>query len=195
MSLLKLALSKRTGKHSDHLMKLERHMEVIDFENMTKEMFLIHLFAEGCTCNVMSKLAMEVLSSGNPSVADLRKKISETENSLWYSDNQKLGKYAGGNGLEGNPGGQNTPQGKYCKPCNSTTHWESQCYGECRFCGKRGHREEWCRNKDQTPPVDPEQAKTGKELKKKKKRRNLKLEKRHWYQSQNQRLKVHIDLK
>ena len=47
MSLLKLALSKRTGKHSDHLMKLERHMEVIDYENMTKEMFLIHLFAEG----------------------------------------------------------------------------------------------------------------------------------------------------
>ena len=76
--------------------------------------------------------------------------------------------------MDGSPGGQNPPQGKYCKPCNSTTHWESQCYGICRFCGKRGHREDWCRNKDQTPPTDPEQAKSAKEEKKKKKRRNKK---------------------
>ena len=124
MTLLKLALSKRTGRHSDHLMKLERHMEVIDWENMTKDQFLIHLFAEGCSCNVMSKLAMEVLSSDNPTVADLRKKISETENSLWYSDNQKLSKYAGGNGMDGNPGGQNPPQGKYCKPIGNLSAME-----------------------------------------------------------------------
>ena len=81
MALLKLALEKKTGRHSDHLMKLERHMEVIDWESMTKDQFLIHLFAEGCSCNVMSKLAMEVLSSDKPTVADLRKKIAETENS------------------------------------------------------------------------------------------------------------------
>ena len=164
MALLKLALGKKTGKHSDHLMRLERHMEVIDWENMSKDQFLIHLFAEGCSCNVMSKLAMEVLSSDKPTVADLRKKISETENSLWYSNSQNLSKYAGGNGMDGNPGGStDRPGQKYCKPCNSTTHWESQCYGVCRFCGKRGHREEWCRNKDLTPPINPEKAKTGKE--------------------------------
>ena len=90
IALLKLALAKKTGRHSDHLMKFERHMEVIDWENMTKDQFLIHLFAEGCSFNVMSKLAMEVLSSEKPIVADLRKKIAETENSLWYANNQNL---------------------------------------------------------------------------------------------------------
>ena len=172
MALLKLALGKKQGKHSDHLMRLEKHMEVIEWENLSKDQFLIHLFAESCSCNVMSKLSMEVLSSNNPTVADLRKKISETENSLWYSNSQNLSKFAGGV-TDGNPGGSTTGQ-KFCKPCNSTTHWESQCYGVCRFCGKRGHKEEWCRNKDQTPPTDPEQAKAGKELKKKKKKRNKK---------------------
>ena len=165
MALLKLALGKKTGKHSDHLMRLERHMEVIDWENMTKDQFLIHLFAESCSCNVMSKLSMEVLSSNTPTVAELRKKISQTENSLWYSNSQNLGKFAGSGG---------TPGQRYCKPCDSTTHWESQCYGVCRFCGKRGHREEWCRNKDQTPATpatEPEQANAVTEIKKKKKKK------------------------
>ena len=54
----------------------------------------------------MSKLAMEVLSSDKPTVADLRKKIAETENSLWYSNNQNLSKYAGGTGIDGATGGQ-----------------------------------------------------------------------------------------
>ena len=165
MALLKLALGKKTGKHSDHLMRLERHMEVIDWENMTKDQFLIHLFAESCSCNVMSKLSMEVLSSNTPTVAELRKKISQTENSLWYSSSQNLGKFAGSGG---------TPGQRYCKPCDSTTHWESQCYGVCRFCGKRGHREEWCRNKDQTPATpatEPEQANAVTEIKKKKKKK------------------------
>ena len=122
MSLLKLALAKKTGRHSDHLMKLERHMEVIDWESMTKDQFLIHLFAEGCSCNVMSKLAMEVLSSDKPTVADLRKKIAETENSLWYANNQNLSKFAGGT-MDGATGGQQTPQGRYCKPCGTTSQW------------------------------------------------------------------------
>ena len=76
--------------------------------------------------------------------------------------------------MDGATGGQNPPQGRYCKPCGSTSHWESQCYGICPHCGKRGHRGDWCRNKDQTPPTDPEQAKSAKEEKKKKKRRNKK---------------------
>ena len=109
MLLLKLAL-KKTGSHSDHLMKLEKHMEISDWESMTKDEFLIHLFAEGCSDNIMSKLAMEVLSSDKPTVADLRKKIAETENSLWYGNNQNLGKFAGGSLVDGATGGQGPPQ-------------------------------------------------------------------------------------
>ena len=46
----------------------------------------------------MSKIAMEILSIKNPTVAELRSKIAETENSLWCGSNRSLnmGKFAGG---------------------------------------------------------------------------------------------------
>ena len=59
----------------------------------------------------MSKLAMEVLTSDKPTVADLRKKIAETENSLWYSNNQNLSKYAGGTVMDGATGASLLPRG------------------------------------------------------------------------------------
>ena len=65
-------------------------MEICDWESMTKDEFLIHLFAEGCSDITMSKLAMEVLSSKKPTVAELRSKIAETENLLWYGNNRNL---------------------------------------------------------------------------------------------------------
>ena len=43
--LLKSAL-KKTGSHSDHLQKLEKNREIFDWESMTKDEFLIYLFAE-----------------------------------------------------------------------------------------------------------------------------------------------------
>ena len=45
IQLLKSAL-KKTGSYSDHLQKLEKNMEICDWESMTKDEFLIHLFAE-----------------------------------------------------------------------------------------------------------------------------------------------------
>ena len=60
IQLLKSAL-KKTGSHSDHLQKLEKNMEICDWESMTKEKFLIHLFAENADMT-MSKIAMEILS-------------------------------------------------------------------------------------------------------------------------------------
>ena len=109
----------------------------------------IHLFAEASD-PYMSKIAMEILSGPNPSVATLRGKVSETENSLWYNAGRHHGKFAG-----------------------AATHWESACWGACSKCGKRGHRTEWCRNDPVSPP-DPEQAKAaGEKLKKKKKAKKV----------------------
>ena len=148
IQLLKPAL-KKTGSHSDHLQNLEKNMEICDWESMTKDEFLIHLFAESADMT-MSKIAMEILSSKNPKIADLRSKIAETENSLWYGNNRSLnmGKYAGGTpGGGSGPGGAGGPggvggqviQGRFCKPCGSSSHWESQCFGVCPHCSKRGH--------------------------------------------------------
>ena len=36
---------------------------------------------------------------------------------------------------------------KYCKPCDSKTHNESECWGECENCGQRNHQTKYCRYK------------------------------------------------
>ena len=104
-----------------------------------------------------------------------------------------MGKYAGGTGVPGGgsgPGGAGGPgvaggqvfQGGFCKPCGSSSHWESQCFGVCPHCSKRGHKPEWCHKapgKDLTPitPADHEQAKAAGEKKKKKKKKKRKANK------------------
>ena len=59
-------------------------------------------------------------------MAELRNKIAETENSLWYNPNRNMnmGKFAGGaaGGVAGGPRGGQAPQGRFCKPCNSASH-------------------------------------------------------------------------
>ena len=96
-------------------------------------MSFLFLFAESAD-QTMSKLAMEISSGKTPTVAELRNEIAETENSLWYNPNRNMGKYAGGAGGPGGTGGgggAQVPQGRFCKPCGSTSHWESQCSGVC----------------------------------------------------------------
>ena len=153
------------------MQKLEKSMEVCEWETMSKDEFLTHLFAESADMT-MSKIAVEILSGKKPTVAELRNKIAETENSLWYNPNRNMnmGKYAWG---PGGAGGQ-VPQGGFCKPCGSTSHWESQCFGVCPHCSRRGHKPDWSHKapgKDlpPIPPVDHEQAKAAGEKKKEKK--------------------------
>ena len=67
---------------------------------------IIHLFAEQSDAT-MSNIDMEVLSSGNPSVADLRMKIAETESLLCYKGGRRMGKQV---------------QVKFCNPCNISNH-------------------------------------------------------------------------
>ena len=89
-------------------------MEGFEWAQMTQDQFLIHLFTESADQS-MSKIAMGILSGNNPAVLALRTKVAETENSLWYNAGRNLGKFAGG---------QAPPTGtRFCKPCNSSTHW------------------------------------------------------------------------
>ena len=125
----------------------------------------------------MSKIAMEILSWNDPTVAALCTKVAETKNSLWYNAGRNLGKYAGG---------QAPPTGtKFCKPGNSSTHWDTQCWGVRVKCSLRGHRAESCKagaGAGAAPPPDPKQAKAAGEKSKKKKKRKTKQAKKtdHW---------------
>ena len=64
---------------------------------------------------------------------------------------------------------------KYCKPCDSKTHNESECWGECQNCHQRGHQTKYCRNRRNQPQqtnIQPERA--DKAAVKGKKKRNRK---------------------
>ena len=42
---------------------------------------------------------------------------------------------------------------KFCKPCNSKTDSEAECWGLCGICGRRNHQTKYCKFKDaQTNP-------------------------------------------
>ena len=59
---IQLLKVKKTSSHSDFLQRLEKSMEVCEWEKMSKdEYLLIHIFAESAD-QTMSKLAMEILS-------------------------------------------------------------------------------------------------------------------------------------
>ena len=91
---------------------------------MSKDECLIHIFAENAD-QTMSRLGMEILSGKPLTIVVLRNKIAETEHSLWYSPNRNMRKDASGAGGPGGPGGAGgsyAPQGRFCKPCGSTTH-------------------------------------------------------------------------
>ena len=91
---------------------------------MSKDECLIHIFAESAD-QTMSILVMEILSGKPLTIVVLRNKIAETEHSLWYSPNRNMRKDASGAGGPGGPGGAGgsyAPQGRFCKPCGSTTH-------------------------------------------------------------------------
>ena len=70
-----LLKTKKYETHRDFLCLLEKIM--------TKEQIIIHLFAEQSNAT-MSKAAIEILSSGSPSVATVRVKVAEIESSLSY---------------------------------------------------------------------------------------------------------------
>ena len=64
---------------------------------------------------------------------------------------------------------------RYCKPCDSKTHDESQCWGVCPHCGQRGHQGNFCRFKknndqNQSAPQAGRADKVAPKNKKKKKR-------------------------
>ena len=58
-------------RHTEFIFQLEKLMSVAEFDKMTPDEMIIHLFAETAD-STMSKIALETLSSCSPSIADLR---------------------------------------------------------------------------------------------------------------------------
>ena len=100
---------------------LEKLMSVSEFENLTADEMLIHLFADTAD-TTMSRIALDILSAGNPTVAELRTKVTETENAIWYNKNVQTAKLAG---LQGG--------GKHCTTCQGRSHNTEDCWEFCKY--------------------------------------------------------------
>mgnify|MGYP007022731161 CR=1 FL=1 len=73
---LQLLKDKRnSNKHSDFLHQLENSMSVAEFQEMSSDEMIIHLFAETAYA-VMSKLALKILATHKPLVSTLRTRVT-----------------------------------------------------------------------------------------------------------------------
>ena len=115
---------------------------------MSLDEFLIHLFIRDAD-NKMAKMAKEILERDKPNIHMIVNKIKETEVA-------------------------NMRPPKYCKPCDSRTHNESECWGECKNCGQRNHQSKHCRYKmvQQQQQANPQRERADKVATKEKKKRN-----------------------
>ena len=68
-------------KHTEYLNQLENLMGIAKFENMTSDEMIIHIFIENADL-VMSKIGIEILTSDQPSVTELRSRITTAEKAM-----------------------------------------------------------------------------------------------------------------
>ena len=140
---------------------LSKLYSVAEYDKMTGDEFQIHLFIESGDSQ-LSKIATELLGKDNPTMYKLKIKVKETENSTWYSWKKEYGKMA------------NLRKEKFCKPCNSMTHTESECWAPCSFWGRRNHKKEFCKFKDNPNNQNTIRANRAAEKKEKKKKNQQK---------------------
>ena len=101
-------------------------MSLVEFNNMTKDSFLTHLFLEQAD-ETMAKMATEILErKPKGDVNQLRQNIQQIDSSTWY---------------QGSKGPRNQ---RYCGDCDSPTHSKEDCWGVCKWCNKRGHQADKC---------------------------------------------------
>ena len=84
--ILQLLRTKKTGNHSDFLFQLEQAISLIEFEDLTKESLLTHLFLEQAD-EVMSRMAQDILiKKPKGDVDQLCQEIKCIESSTWYGN-------------------------------------------------------------------------------------------------------------
>ena len=69
-------------KHSDFLEKISENYSVAEYETISGDEFQIHLFINSAGAH-MSKIALELLEKENPTMQQLKTRVTETENATW----------------------------------------------------------------------------------------------------------------
>ena len=75
---------KKTGSHSDFFFQLEQHMSLIEFDKLTKEALLTHLFLEQSD-EMMGRMAQDILVKTPEGDANhLRQEIKRIKSSIFF---------------------------------------------------------------------------------------------------------------
>ena len=132
-----IASKRGTMSHSDFFDMLEEKLELIEFDKLTPDSLVTHIFLQESD-SVLTKVASDILYEieGKGDIARLRNEIKLVEASQWYTagrrhDGKKVGEGVGS---------------RWCEKCQSTTHNTDACWGtkECKICGKKGHLAAQC---------------------------------------------------
>ena len=97
--------------------RLKENYNEAKFEEMSRDEYQIHLFIREADAQI-PRIATEILEKENPAIHQLTTKIKETEAAVWYNQRKEFGKMAD----------MKREVSKFCKPCNSKTHNESDCW-------------------------------------------------------------------
>ena len=128
-----------SDSHSDYMSKLLEASRIIEFEGLTLDELIIHIFIRDADAT-MGKAAQDALMEKTPNVYNVVNLIKQYESQSWYNPKKK--EY-------GRMASSRTQRERYCKGCDSNTHDESACWGVCPHCNQRGHQAIYCRKKKQ----------------------------------------------
>ena len=111
--------------HSDFLRRIEERVELIDFQSLTKQSLVCHIFLEEADFE-MQKIATQLLAK-NPegNLDELKTQVKTTESSSWYKP---------GPNVRASKAGQDGGTGRWCTNCESATHSTAFCFGKCFIC-------------------------------------------------------------
>ena len=84
-----LQIRRGSDSHSDFLDRLKEAGSVIEFDKMSLDEFLIHLFIQEADSQ-MAKIALEILEREKPSIHMLVNKIKETEAAVCYNNKKEF---------------------------------------------------------------------------------------------------------
>ena len=88
-----LQLKRGSDSHSEFAERLRQEGSVIEFDKMSLDEFLIHLFVRESDSQ-MSKMALEILEKDKPSFHAPINKCKETESAVWYNNKKEFGRIA-----------------------------------------------------------------------------------------------------
>ena len=108
-------IKRGSDSHSDYMSRLLEASRIIEFDGMTLDELIIHVFIRDAD-TTMGKVAQDELMVKKPNVYNVVNMIKQYESQSWYNPKKK--EY-------GRMASSRNQKERYCRGCDSNTHGES----------------------------------------------------------------------